>query len=132
MNNMPVPVGMFMNMSNVPPRFYNQHQQAAQAAQQNQRRKPSSKPSSKNRSSQSQASPLTQGMSQNMSQPGFSLSQQPDLLFQDYMSGDYPSQMDNILSQDSSFQVKYRRNCFNISVQLIFRYSFKEFTESKR
>ncbi|XP_067642224.1 regulator of nonsense transcripts 1 homolog isoform X1 [Eurosta solidaginis] len=32
MNNMPVPVGMFMNMSNIPPRFYNQHQQAIQAA----------------------------------------------------------------------------------------------------
>lgn len=31
-NNMPVPVGMFMNMSNIPPRFYNQHQQAIQAA----------------------------------------------------------------------------------------------------
>ena len=31
MNNMPVPVGMFMNMSNIPPRFY-QHQQAIQAA----------------------------------------------------------------------------------------------------
>lgn len=30
MANMPVPVGMFMNMSHVPPRFYNQHQQAVQ------------------------------------------------------------------------------------------------------
>lgn len=114
MNNMPVPVGMFMNMSNIPPRFFNQHQQAAvQAAakQQGQRRKalPSAKPTSKPRSGTnagaSQGSPLTQGMSQNMSQPGFSLSQQPDLLFQDYMSGDYPSQMDNILSQESSYQV---------------------------
>lgn len=113
MNNMPVPVGMFMNMSNVPPRFFNQHQQAAvQAAakQQGQRRKalPATKATTKARSSQgaNQGSPLTQGgMSQNMSQPGFSLSQQPDLLFQDYMSGDYPSQMDNILSQDSTYQV---------------------------
>jgi hypothetical protein len=25
-----VPVGMFMNMAHVPPRFYNQHQQALQ------------------------------------------------------------------------------------------------------
>ncbi|KAL7744743.1 hypothetical protein ACLKA6_007049 [Drosophila palustris] len=33
--NMPVPVGMFMNMSNVPPRFYNQHQQTIMAAKQN-------------------------------------------------------------------------------------------------
>lgn len=109
-NNMPVPVGMFMNtMSNVSQRFYNQ---AAQAAQQNQRQrqKPTSKTPAKPRPSNSQAgfsqgNPLTQGMSQNMSQPGFSLSQQPDLLFNDYMSGDYQSQMDNILSQDSSFQV---------------------------
>lgn len=30
LSNMPVPVGMFMNMSHVPPRFYNQHQQAMQ------------------------------------------------------------------------------------------------------
>lgn len=114
MNNMPVPVGMFMNMNtNIPPRFYNQHQQAAvQAAakQQGQRRKglPSSKTPMKPRvgasSGSSQNAPLTQGMSQNMSQPGFSLSQQPDLLFQDYMSGDYQSQMDGILSQESSFQ----------------------------
>ncbi|XP_030386590.1 regulator of nonsense transcripts 1 homolog [Scaptodrosophila lebanonensis] len=35
MTNMPVPVGMFMNMSNLPPRFYNQHQQAIMAAKQN-------------------------------------------------------------------------------------------------
>lgn len=30
MSNIPVPLGMFMNMSHVPPRFYNQHQQALQ------------------------------------------------------------------------------------------------------
>lgn len=30
LSNMPVPVGMFMNMAHVPPRFYNQHQQALQ------------------------------------------------------------------------------------------------------
>ncbi|XP_034672274.1 regulator of nonsense transcripts 1 homolog [Drosophila subobscura] len=35
LSNMPVPVGMFMNMSNLPPRFYNQHQQAISAAKQN-------------------------------------------------------------------------------------------------
>lgn len=114
MNNMPVPVGMFMNMnmSNVPPRFYNQQQQAAvQAAakQQNQRlaRKglPAVKTNNTKSRNASQGSPLTQGMSQNMSQPGFSLSQQPDLMFQDYMSGEYQSQMDGILSQESSFQV---------------------------
>lgn len=110
MNNMPVPVGMFMSHmnSNIVPRFYNQ---AAQAAQQTQRRKPApkttTKPRSNNLSGFSQGTPLTQSMSQNMSQPGFSLSQQPDLLFQDYMSGDYSSQMDNILSQEPSFQVSF-------------------------
>jgi hypothetical protein len=30
MNNMPVPIGMFMNMTHVPPRFYQQHQQSIQ------------------------------------------------------------------------------------------------------
>ncbi|KAH8237739.1 hypothetical protein KR038_010270 [Drosophila bunnanda] len=35
LGNMPVPVGMFMNMTNLPPRFYNQHQQAIMAAKQN-------------------------------------------------------------------------------------------------
>lgn len=120
-SNMPVPVGMFMNMPNAPPRFYNN--QAAQAAQQNQRRKPlmktTSKPRSNNLSGQFPSTPLTQGMSQNMSQPAFSLSQQPDLLFQDYMSGDYPSQMDNILSQDSSFQV---------FIEFNFKQFFEQFT----
>ena len=28
LSNLPVPVGMFMNMAHVPPRFYQQHQQA--------------------------------------------------------------------------------------------------------
>lgn len=28
--NLPVPVGMFLNMAHIPPRFYNQHQQALQ------------------------------------------------------------------------------------------------------
>ncbi|RZF46489.1 hypothetical protein LSTR_LSTR007605 [Laodelphax striatellus] len=36
LGNMPVPVGMFMNMSHIPPRFYNQHQQALQARQSSQ------------------------------------------------------------------------------------------------
>lgn len=30
MTNMPVPLGMFVNMTHVPPRFYSQHQQALQ------------------------------------------------------------------------------------------------------
>lgn len=31
--NLPVPIGMFMNMAHIPPRFYNQHQQALQGNQ---------------------------------------------------------------------------------------------------
>lgn len=31
LSNLPVPVGMFMNMAHVPPRFYQQHQQAMAA-----------------------------------------------------------------------------------------------------
>lgn len=103
MNNMPVPVGMFMNMGNIPPRFYNQQQQAVQASKQS-RRKSSGTKSSRSRGS-SQNHPLTQGMSQNMSQPGFSLSQHNDLS-QDFMN-EYHSQMDGILSQDSSFPVSF-------------------------
>ncbi|PSN49697.1 Regulator of nonsense transcripts 1 [Blattella germanica] len=53
-------------------------------------------------------SPLTQGMSQSMSQPGFSLSQpglsQPELSQDSYMVNDFQSQMDGLLSQDSTYQ----------------------------
>lgn len=118
--NMPVPVGMFMNMSSAPPRFYNQ---AAQAAHKTQRRKPSMKAITKN-SQSFQATPLTQGMSQNMSQPAFSLSQQPDLLFNDYMTGDYPSQMDNILSQESSFQVRFASSHSKQSQEFTFSFIY--------
>uniref|UniRef100_A0A2M4A3L2 DNA helicase n=1 Tax=Anopheles triannulatus TaxID=58253 RepID=A0A2M4A3L2_9DIPT len=136
-NNMPVPVGMFINMSNIPPRFY-QQQQAIQAAKQIRRptaaggrgvdqlqgsgggggggggpsagaagpsgSKSSNRPRPIGPPSQLGhvgAGSLTQGMSQGMSQPGFSLSQQPGLS-QDYL-GEYQSQMDNILSQDSHY-----------------------------
>ena len=34
LSNLPVPIGMFMNMIHIPPRFYNQHQQAMQSRQQ--------------------------------------------------------------------------------------------------
>lgn len=101
--NMPVPVGIFMNMNNIPPRFYNRQQQAIQAVKQG--RRPVSKPTktqmSRVRGASQVGGPLTQqGMSQNMSQPGFSLSQQPEL------SQDYGqiSQMEGILSQDSTYQ----------------------------
>lgn len=112
LNNMAVPVGMFMNMTNVPPRFYNQHQQAMQAAKQSRKKvqmqindnnngiRSSTAGSQRSRIGPigSQGGPLTQGLSQNMSQPGFSLSQQPDFS-QDYM-GDFQSQGDGLLSQN--------------------------------
>uniref|UniRef100_A0A182PR66 DNA helicase n=1 Tax=Anopheles epiroticus TaxID=199890 RepID=A0A182PR66_9DIPT len=130
-SNMPVPVGMFINMSNAPSRFYQQQQAAIQAAKQTRRPvvgktasqllasssvstssgkssrprpigPPSSSSSNSNHHSNNTANAsLTQGMSQNMSQPGFSLSQQPEFS-QDYM-GEYQSQMDNILSQESNY-----------------------------
>lgn len=117
--NLPVPVGMFMNMAHVPPRFYNQHQQAMQARQQQQnpnsrRPKPNSRQKNKALSQEqtqpfSQSLQLTQGMSQSggLSQPGFSLSQpglsQAELSQDPYMT-EYQSQMDGLLSQDSTYQ----------------------------
>lgn len=84
LSNMPVPVGMFMNMAHVPPRFYNQHQQAMQARQNQRGRGPlpngRAPPKTKGRPGKaglsqgavsqdntqpySQGIPLTQGMSQ--------------------------------------------------------------------
>ncbi|KAL3278282.1 hypothetical protein HHI36_013616 [Cryptolaemus montrouzieri] len=115
--NLPVPVGMFMNMAHIPPRFYNQHQQALQARQQQnlRNRKPpmrqkGGKALSQDQTTQpfSQSLQLTQGMSQpGLSQPGFSLSQ-PGLsqaeLSQDPYMVEYQSQMDGLLSQDSTYQ----------------------------
>lgn len=101
-----------MNMPNVQPRYF-QQQQAVQAAKQARRIKPGvigSKPKPRpigppssqiNTSGAIGTGSLTQGMSQNMSQPGFSLSQQPDFS-QDYMA-EYQSQVDGLLSQDSNF-----------------------------
>lgn len=117
--NLPVPVGMFMNMAHIPPRFYNQHQQAMQARQQQQNvrgqtRRPPQRQKGKNLS-QDQTQPFSQslqltqgGMSQpGLSQPGFSLSQ-PGLsqaeLSQDLYMAEYQSQMDGLLSQDSTYQ----------------------------
>lgn len=118
-----------MNMAHVPPRFYNQHQQALQARQnqgqgQSQRsRGVGSKQGAGGRLrkglSQEQTQPfsqnlqLTQGMSQNMSQSGFSLSQpglsQPELSQDPYMI-EYQSQMDGLLSQDSKCFVIFCRS----------------------
>ncbi|KAF5270389.1 hypothetical protein FQR65_LT05577 [Abscondita terminalis] len=114
-SNLPVPMGMFMNMAHIPPRFYNQHQQALQQRQvQNSRNRKAPIRQRNKGLSQEQTQPfsqslqLTQGMSQpGLSQPGFSLSQpglsQPELSQDPYMA-EYQSQMDGLLSQDSTYQ----------------------------
>lgn len=125
MNNVPVPLGMFMNMAHVPPRFYNQHQQALQARQNQRNRRGATATSVRNKSgprmgklnSQTEQNtqpysqpglPLTQGTTQGMSQPGFSLSQpglsQAELSQDSFAVGEFQSQMDGLLSQDSTYQ----------------------------
>lgn len=106
-SNMAVPVGMFMNMTNIPPRFFNQHQQTCIAAKQSRKKVQTQMNDNKSFLSGTQKSriasishggPYTQGLSENMSQPGFSLSQQPDFS-QDYLS-EFQSQGDGLLSQN--------------------------------
>ncbi|KOX79069.1 Regulator of nonsense transcripts 1 like protein [Melipona quadrifasciata] len=122
MNNVPVPVGMFMNMAHVPPRFYNQHQQALQARQNQRNRRGTTLSKNKQgprmgKLSQTEQNtqpysqpglPLTQGTTQGMSQPGFSLSQpglsQAELSQDSFAVGEFQSQMDGLLSQDSTYQ----------------------------
>ncbi|XP_018916568.1 regulator of nonsense transcripts 1 [Bemisia tabaci] len=129
MTNVPVPVGLLMNMAHIPPRFYNQQQQAMQTRDSsrmngnlsqgrmnpvagNRARKPRNKLQSNmvSQNSQDLPQPYSQGMSQGMSQPGFSLSQpglslsQPELSQDSYMVGEFQSQMDGLLSQDSTYQ----------------------------
>jgi len=100
-NSMPIPVGMFMNMSNMPSRFYNKHHQAVQAVKQGKRPAKGSGVKSQERSSilntNSYLTPLTQNQ-QNMTQPGY-LSQQSEF--------SQISQADGMLSQDSNFQVNF-------------------------
>ncbi|BES94730.1 nonsense-mediated mRNA decay protein 1 [Nesidiocoris tenuis] len=124
-SNMPVPLGMFMNMSHVPPRFYNQHQQAVQARQNmrggrlgsgRMKNKGGTMKSKLNALSQNNSQEvtqsfsqgITQAMSQGMSQPGLSLSQaglsQAELSQDSYLVGEFPSQVDGLLSQDSTYQ----------------------------
>lgn len=133
MSNIPVPPGMFMNMSHIPPRFYNQHQQALLGrinfllfdihyvvnflARHNQRNRMLGRPSKGNKKGSSQGLTVSQhatqpysqgvmsqpGMSQGMSQPGLSLSQ-AELSQDSCLVGDFQSQMDGLLSQDSTYQ----------------------------
>lgn len=128
--NLPVPVGMFMNMAHVPPRFYNQQQQQQQVGAargggrggglsrggRTQRRGPP-RASNEQHHQQQHVQQLTQAMSQSMSQPGvgagavLSLSQ-PGVgaglsqaeLSQDAYTLEYQSQVDGLLSQDSTYQ----------------------------
>jgi len=130
--NLPVPVGIFMNMAHVPPRFYNQHQQmlasaaattksggpppASSAGAASNRRLGSR--GGRGRSGESQLSqdtsqpggysqgPLTQGgMSQSGLSQGLGMSQ-GDLMSQDsvMLQPDIHSQLDHLLSQDSTYQ----------------------------
>merc|ERR1719341_519301 len=123
--NLPIPVGIFMNMAHVPPRFYNQHQQMLAAAQ-GSGGKPAPPPASsagrrlgagKGRKVDSQ---LSQGNSQGtLTQGGLQLSQggtglslsqgmgglsQGELSQDSLMQGDLHSQLDGLLSQDSTYQ----------------------------
>merc|ERR1719206_1200378 len=116
--NLPIPVGIFMNMAHVPPRFYNQHQQMLAAAQGSS--KPAPPPASSagrrlagGKGGRSKDSQLSQGNSQDISQGGYSqgpLTQgglqlsQGDLSQDSLMQGDLHSQLDGLLSQDSTYQ----------------------------
>jgi regulator of nonsense transcripts 1 len=119
-SNLPIPVGIFMNMAHVPPRFYNQHQQ--QLAQQLEgRAPPPTNTAAKHKNKKGRDSYLSQGsqdISQGysqgpltqggLSQPGLSLSQtglsQTELSQDSLIAGDIHSQLDGLLSQDSTYQ----------------------------
>lgn len=123
--NLPIPVGIFMNMAHVPPRFYNQHQQMIAQGEKGKKPPPTttagrrvpgrgrvkgdsqlSQGGSQEASQGYSQGPLTQGGG--MSQPGLSLSQpgmsQTELSQDSLMAGDFHSQMDGLLSQDSTYQ----------------------------
>ncbi|XP_065567200.1 regulator of nonsense transcripts 1-like [Artemia franciscana] len=131
--SVPVPIGVFLNMAHVPPRFYNQHQQALartsipppttrggkttrgrsnRGGQKGQvmTQATQSQLSQQNTQSFSQSGvALTQGMSQGMSQGYGPLSQQQvgnEFLSQDAygLTGEFQSQMEGLLSQDSTYQ----------------------------
>lgn len=90
--NLPVPIGMFMNMTHIPPRFYNQQQQqmASQQTRLNQKTKGSNgrfnnKPST-NRNQRNGSNPSFNGsvgpignVNFNLSQPGFNSQASQDI-----------------------------------------------------
>jgi len=133
---MPVPVGVFMNMTHVPPRFHNQDRMQskpgsrAKSGPDGYSRSAGMRSKAKAGSSLFTQSPmsqntqdistqpfsqggiaLTQGMSQGLSQtvPGFGALSQSGLSQLDpsqdaFLSADFQSQMDGLLSQDSTYQ----------------------------
>ncbi|XP_077532110.1 upf1 RNA helicase [Haemaphysalis longicornis] len=135
---LPVPVGLFMNMAHVPPRFYNQHQQALQARRVGGGGPPASKgppPPRRSSAGRQQQPPggrrvqppggsqfnsqASQGV---LSQPGVvgPLSQPTGVvgalsqLSQDscFLGEELRSQAEGMLSQDSSYQGD--RHCFGM------------------
>ncbi|XP_064459789.1 regulator of nonsense transcripts 1-like [Ornithodoros turicata] len=119
MANLPVPIGMFMNMAHIPPRFYNQHQQALQAARQRNRGN-GRRPATNKRFSRGPQNGPSQHL---LSQPGFNsqegfsqpsgggLSQMSQgclsQLSQEsssYLAEELRSQAEGMLSQDSTYQ----------------------------
>ncbi|XP_040574732.1 regulator of nonsense transcripts 1 [Lepeophtheirus salmonis] len=113
-----VPIGMFMNMSHIPPRFYNQHQQVMASKMGDQNSNNSNAKTSSRSFTQSQdgysqslnSAALTQGglsqggtaadLSTGLSQ-GFS---QTDFSQDSILVSELQSQMDGMLSQDSTYQ----------------------------
>ena len=106
-SNLAIPVGIFMNMAHVPPRFYNQHQQmlATSAAASKRLGRDGKVGQKSSQLSQDMSGghysqgPLTQGLSQSGLSQG-DLSQDSVLI----TSSDLHSQLDNLLSQDSTYQ----------------------------
>merc|ERR1719244_1521002 len=102
-SNLPIPVGIFMNMAHVPPRFYNQHQQMLAAAQGNKSTPPPSSSAGrrlgggKGRKADSQLSQGGGGLSLSQGMGGLS---QGELSQDSLLQGDLHSQLDGLsLSQ---------------------------------
>lgn len=107
-NNTPVPVGMFMNMNYMPPRFHNQQQQhqqqhqALQAIAKQARKKPIGPPGDGGGRSYGGYA-TQQGMSSQGNKPSRMMSSGPSQNMTQGMSQGYLSQ--GILSQQSNFKV---------------------------
>ena len=124
--NLPVPMNVFMNMAHVPPRFYNQHQQMLAAAASKTPAPPPAassagasrrlgsrggrRPGGDSQLSQDVSQgysqgPLTQGgMSQGGLSQGLGMSQGDMSQDSVMLQPDLHSQIDNLLSQDSTYQ----------------------------